>query len=105
MKFNAIYEINVTMLAGSDIKTCCKEAVLLATTMNHVIKFSFNGTLVEAVPGDSVIDLVNAWHNPNGSFLARTGRSPYQKFLETKKKKSKKSKEQKPIRPPRRIVL
>lgn len=43
-------EIQVVVSAGSDIETTCKEAITLASKLDLIISFNFNGVTVLAKP-------------------------------------------------------
>jgi hypothetical protein len=54
-------ELHVDIFAGADIETTCKEAIELATKLNLIVTFNFNGVTVMAKPNVTPSKLVERW--------------------------------------------
>ena len=57
-----IHSVEVEFSAGTSIERGCREAIKLATTLETVVAFAFNGIKFYVNDRDTVEDLVKTYH-------------------------------------------
>lgn len=67
--------LKAEFIAGTDIKTACFDLCMLSDKLNSHLEASFNGTKLNAYPGDNPLGLYKAYcdRKPNATWVSARG--------------------------------